>query len=84
MSRGVNLCHVAQLDYCIALGAVRSGASSGVRPGLAVQTTSRFLLGALQGFRWISSRIPCGRLTSALSIRVCSQAATSHRTNACP
>jgi hypothetical protein len=58
MSRGVNLCHVAQLDYCIALGAVRSGASSGVRPGLAVRTTSRFLLGALQGFRWISSRIP--------------------------
>jgi hypothetical protein len=50
MSRGVSLCHVAQLDYCIALGAVRSGASSGVRPGLAVWTTPRFLLGALQGF----------------------------------
>jgi hypothetical protein len=44
------LCHVAQLDYCIALGAVRSGASSGVRAGLAVRTTPRFLLGALQGF----------------------------------
>jgi len=44
------LCHVAQLDYCIAIGAVCSGASSGVQPGLAVQTTPRYLLGTLQGF----------------------------------
>jgi hypothetical protein len=50
MSRGVSLCHVAQFDYCIVLGAVRSGAYGGVRPGLAVWMTSRFLLGALQGF----------------------------------
>ena len=62
MSRGVNLCHVAQLDYCIALGAVRSGASSGERPGLAVRTTSRFLLGALQGF---SAGSPLGFLEDA-------------------
>jgi len=50
MSRGVSLCHVAQFDHCIALGAVRLGASGGVRLGLAVWTTSRFFLGALQGF----------------------------------
>jgi hypothetical protein len=34
------------LNHCVALGAVRSGASGGVRPGLAVLTIFRFPLGA--------------------------------------
>jgi len=34
------------LNHCVALGAVCSGASGGVRPGLVVLTISRFPLGA--------------------------------------
>jgi hypothetical protein len=43
--------HSTVFDHCVALGAVHSGAPSGLPLGLAVLVVTRFLLGAL-GDTW--------------------------------